>query len=61
MVIRMYNIFYCTGNEYDLPPACNANGFLGVIIDLSQVFLAIYDTNARPFTCTGSEDIVIFG
>ena len=57
----MYNIFYCTGNEYDLPPACNANGFLGVIIDLSQVFLAIYDTNARPFTCTGSEDIVIFG
>ena len=31
-------------------------GFIGVIIELSQVFLAIYDTDISPFTYTGSDN-----
>ena len=33
-----------TSNEYDLQSVYNGNGFLGITTDLSQVFLAIYDT-----------------
>ena len=35
------------------------NGFIGIVNHLSQVCLAIYDTNAQPFVYTGSENIVI--
>ena len=48
-----------TSHEHDLQSAYNGNGFIGVIIELSQVFLAIYDTNTQPFTYTGSENIDI--
>ena len=48
-----------TSNEYDLQSAYNGNGFLGTITELSQVFLAIYDTGMPPYTYTGSENIDI--
>lgn len=48
-----------TSNEYDLHSVYNGRGFIGVITDLSQVVLAIYDANIQPFTYTGSEDIDI--
>ena len=41
-----------TSNEYDLQSAYNSTGLLGVITELSQVFLAIYDTTPSPFTYT---------
>ena len=37
----------------------DASSVLGVITDLSQVYLAMYDTSLSPFTCTGSENIDI--
>ena len=37
----------------------NPNGFIGVITELQQVFLAIYDTDIIPFSYTGSENIDI--
>ena len=48
-----------TSNEYDLQSVYNGNGFIGIITELSQVYVAIYDTNAQPFVCTGSEHIDI--
>ena len=48
-----------TTNEYDLQSVYNVNGFIGMINDLSQVCLALYDTNAQPFVYTGSENIDI--
>ena len=33
-----------TSNEYTLQGVYNANGSLGAVADLSQVFLEIYDT-----------------
>ena len=56
----IYNLFLNnTSNEYDLQSVYNGNGFLGIITDLSQVFLAIYDTAVSPHTYTGSENIDI--
>ena len=48
-----------TSDEYDLQSVYNGNGFLGIITDLQQVFLAIYDTAVSPHTYTGSENIDI--
>ena len=45
----IYNQFY------------NVNGFLGVVTELSQVCLAIYDTDIIPFPYTGSETSDITG
>ena len=48
-----------TSNEYDLQSVYNANSYIGIITDLSQVFLAIYDTTVSPYSYTGSENIDI--
>ena len=48
-----------TSNEYDLQTVYTVNILIGIITDLSQVFLAICDTNAQPFVYTGSENIDI--
>ena len=48
-----------TSNEYDSQSVYNGNGFIGIITELSQVYLAIYDTNMNPFSYTGSEYIDI--
>ena len=37
----------------------NTNGFIGIIKELQQVFLAIYDTDISPLSYTGSENIDI--
>ena len=51
----IYNILLNgTSNEYDLQSVYKANIFIGAITDLSQVFVAIYDTNIQPSTYTGS-------
>ena len=44
--------------NYDLEAVYNVNGF-SEINDLSQVYLATYDTNVQPFVYTGSENIDI--
>ena len=44
-----------TSNEYDLQSASNGKGFIVALTELSQICLAIYDTNIQPFTYTGSE------
>ena len=46
-----------TSNEYTLQGVYNANPYIGSITELSQVFLAIYDTTVSPQTYTGSENI----
>ena len=48
-----------TSNEYDLQSVCNGNGFLGIIGNLPQVYLTMYDTTVSPYTYTGSENIDI--
>ena len=48
-----------TSNEYDLQSVYNGNGLFGVITEISQVYLAIYDTHVNPFSYTGSEHIDI--
>ena len=48
-----------TSNEYDLQSVYNGNGFLGIITNLQQVFLAIYDTGMSSHTYTGSENMDI--
>ena len=35
-----------TSNEYDLQSVYNGNSYIGTITELSQVFVAIYDTTA---------------
>ena len=50
-----------TSNEYDLQSVYNGNGFLGIISDLSQVYLTMYDATVSPYTYTGSENIDITG
>ena len=60
--INDYNLEFIlnnTSDEHTLQGVCNANGFIGSITDLSQVFLAIYDTAVSPQTYTGSENIDI--
>ena len=48
-----------TSNEYDLQSVYNGNSFIGIITELPQVFLALYDTNTNPQTYTESENIDI--
>ena len=48
-----------TSNEYTLQGVYNANSYIGGITELSQVFVAIYDTTVSPQTYTGSENIDI--
>ena len=48
-----------TSNAYTLQGVYNANSYIGIITELSQVFLAIYDTTVSPQTYTGSENIGI--
>ena len=48
-----------TSNKYTLQGVYNANSYIGIITELSQVYLAIYGTNAQPFVYTGSEHIDI--
>ena len=48
-----------TSTEYTLQGVYNANSYIGSITELSQVFLAIYDTETSPHNYTGSENIDI--
>ena len=48
-----------TSNEYDLHSIYNGNWFIGIIHDLSQAYLTMYDTAISPYTYTGSENIDI--
>ena len=48
-----------TSNEYDLQSVYNGNSYIGIITELSQVFLALYDTGTNTSTYTGSENIDI--
>ena len=48
-----------TSNGYDLQSVYNCNSYLGIMTDLSQVFLATYDTTVSPYSYTGSENIDI--
>ena len=59
-IINSYNlesILNANSNEYDLQSVYNGNGFIGLLSDLPQIALAIYDTNIQPFTYTGSESL----
>ena len=48
-----------TSNGYDLQSVYTANGFIGSIAELQQVFLTIDDTAVSPHIYTGSENIDI--
>ena len=48
-----------TSNEYDLQSVYNGNSYIGVITELQNVFLALYDTGTNSSTYTGSENIDI--
>ena len=48
-----------TSHEYDLQSVYNGNVFLGIISDLPQVYLTMYDTTVSLYTYTDSEDIDI--
>ena len=48
-----------TSNEYDLQSVYNGNSNIGIITDLSQVFLAIYEIPTQSTLHTGSENIDI--
>ena len=48
-----------TSNEYTLRRVYNCKSYIGIITDLPQVFLAIYNTETSPNTYTGSENIDI--
>ena len=52
-------IYNWTSNEYGSQPAYNGNGFLGIISDLAQVYLTMYDTAISQYTYTCSENIDI--
>ena len=45
-----------TSNECTVQGADTANGFIGSITELQQVFLAIYDTSVSPYSYSGSEN-----
>ena len=57
----IYSFLNNTSSEYDLQSVHNGNGFLGIITDLQQVFLAINDTTVSPYSYTGGENIDITG
>ena len=46
-----------TSNEYDLQSVYNGNSYIGIITDLSQVFLGIFDTEVSPYSYVGSGNI----
>ena len=46
-------------NEYDLQSVYNASSYIGGITELSQILLAVYDTEVSPYSYTGSENIDI--
>ena len=48
-----------TSNEYDVQSVYNGNGLFGVIPELSQVCLAIYDTNTDPFHIQDQEILIL--
>ena len=48
-----------TSNEYDLQSVYNGNSYIGIITELQNVFLAIYDISVSPSSYTGSENIDI--
>ena len=48
-----------TSNEYTLQSTYNNNSYIGTISTLSQVYLALYDTNTNPHTYQPSENINI--
>ena len=48
-----------TSNGYTLQGVYNANSYIGITTDLSQVFLAIYGTGISSYTYAGSENIDI--
>ena len=48
-----------TSNEYTLQGVYTANSYIGTITELSQVYLAVYDTNLNPQTYQPSENIDI--
>ena len=52
-------ILNSTSHEYTLQGVYNANSYIGSTTELSQVFLAIYDTEVSPYSYTGSENIDI--
>ena len=50
-LINIYGLEFIlnnTSNEYDLQSVYNGNSYIGIITDLSQVFLAIYGTTVSP-------------
>ena len=58
--INDYNLEFIlshTSNGYTIQGVCTANGFIGSINELQQVFLAIYGTGISSYTYTGSENI----
>ena len=55
MQLRIY--LNNTSNEYTVQGIYTANGFVGGITELPQVFLAIYGTTVFPYSFTGSENI----
>ena len=58
LMITIQKFFFNnTSNGYILQGVYNANSYIGAITELSQVYLATYDTNAQPFVYTGSENI----
>ena len=56
---NLESILNNANNEYTLQGVNNANGSIGSITELSQVFLAIYDTTVSPYSYTGGENIDI--
>ena len=52
-------IINTTSTEYTLQGVYTANGFIGSITELQQVFLARCDTGVSSYTYTGSENIDI--
>ena len=58
-MITIQNLLNNTNNEYTLQSVYSPNSYIGTITELSQVFLAIYDTSAQPFVNTDSETIDI--
>ena len=56
--LNLFQIIQVT-NTYTLQGVYTANGFIGSISELQQVFLAMYDTAVSPHTYTGSKNIDI--
>ena len=62
--VKPYNLEFVlngSSNEYDLQSVYNGSGFIGIITELTQVYLNIYDNGTATSSndYTGSENIVI--